>query len=158
MNKQEFFSVSFTHKLKVMVDTSHWFEPKGDIPMELAGLFDFDGFYTMKYLDSSGTTYTDNLWHFKPIVRRLDDIKNSCVQSDFNDGKPFIPIDVMRDLCTCDIDRLFIASWEDLWDDAALLLESAPWKFIQCLAGWHFDLITEECEKFFVSDIFNPYK
>lgn len=92
MNKVQFLSASLPYGLKVSVDTSGWFEPKGKITMQVIGMFDLEGFFTMKYIDGSGAIYTDNLQHFTPIIRHIDTLTQECVQADYNNGEPFIPI------------------------------------------------------------------
>lgn len=122
---------------------------------------------------------------FKPIVRPLSDLTKECVQADYNDGEPFIPLVDLAKLMYNDIswtgsfelvdDRVYFDSYEsfnEFWYDN----ESGEFEVIfkmgigdeqyscnhfkiyQQLLKWHFDLITEDCEKVYVTEEFNPYK
>jgi hypothetical protein len=119
-----------------------------------------------------------------PIVRHLDDLKKECVQAGYNNGEPFIPIvELVKMLEGEDIlvlecnqmahlisvayldpyktiskftynmyDPTFYSNWENTSVPISQL------QLFQQLLKWHFDLITEECERVYVTEDFNPYK
>lgn len=116
----------------------------------------------------------------KPIVRKLDDITKECVQSNYNDGKPFIPmvefakiaypnnkIIFSDELCFIDSELIYDFSFSDAEFKTShfrgsnrmdLIHTPNQLKLLQQLIKWHFDLITEDCEKIYVTDKLNPYK
>lgn len=51
----------------------------------------------------------------------------------------------------------FYDALDALYEDSSRVL-MMPYPFIQLFIKWHFDLITEDCEKVYVTEEFNPYK
>ena len=94
MTKQEFLAASLPYGLK------HQLTEKG--------IFNLDMEYPnsrnncMKIIGTCGEDYdlSDGDWgvgyididEFKPIIRHPDTLTQECIQEDYNDGKPFIPI------------------------------------------------------------------
>lgn len=71
MKKNEFLATSIPHNLIVMEDGTQYS-------------------YCGAYYDMDTSSRTmDNI---KPVIRNINDIVSECVQRDYNDGKPFIPL------------------------------------------------------------------
>ena len=119
-----------------------------------------------------------------PIVRPLSDLTKPIVQADYNGGKSFVPI---VELAKIAFQKLkWDIGFEDgrcclLYSGGARAYEftfsmetlsfycfryrtheacAVPYQseLFQLMYKFHFDLITEDCEKLYVSDEFNPYK
>jgi hypothetical protein len=119
---------------------------------------------------------------FKPIIRHLDTLTKECVQSDYNDGKPFFPIvelaktaypkcnkfDITKDgnvnigqgytfhIYKCDFDcrRGFNGK---TWDYHCFVPNQL--ELFQLLLKFHFWPNKPESEEVvYVSEEFNPYK
>ena len=120
---------------------------------------------------------------FKPIIRPLDSLTKECIQADYNDGKPFIPIvELARYLYdgiswtgnyTLNENHVHFDSYESynefwysvehrcfmtLMNDEDIPVHNQLQLFQQLLK-WHFwPNMPEGEEVVYVSDNFNPYK
>jgi hypothetical protein len=113
-----------------------------------------------RYYDESGNEFED----FKPIVRPLDSLTKECIQSDYNDGKPFFPIKELEGLfpyCNfylLDDNGKTVIGFDNRDYDNDVTIEEMM-LIIQQLIKWHFWLnMPENEEVVYVSDEFNPYK
>lgn len=77
MTKQEFLAASLPYELILLGNYE-----KEEYTAVLGGI------HGKRYYDPSGNEIED----FKPIIRPLDSLTQECVQSDYNGGKPFVPI------------------------------------------------------------------
>lgn len=125
MTEQEFKAVSLPHGLKMFYNHSK---------TEVGFIYNL----TPLTFNDSGS----------PIVRSLEDITKECTQKDYNDGKPFIPIDHIKESQR----HLFFR--EDIKNPLDGLQHSEYMKLLK----WHFDLMDKSCSKVFVSDSVDPYK
>jgi hypothetical protein len=120
----------------------------------------------------------------KPIIRPLDSLTKECIQADYNDGKPFIPIielaklgqsqkdntkyifdewykDGIYYIAKCD-SRKFIFDgdafrYRDIWGNIHMA-QNQMLLFHQLLK-WHFyPNMPENEEVVYVNEEFNPYK
>jgi hypothetical protein len=100
----------------------------------------------------------------KPIVRSLSDLTKPITQANYNEGKEFVPI---VELLKPQIDLTgFTFKWigscvcADWSNNPILSLENLTLRLdqFQLLMKLHFDLITEDCEKVYVTSEFDPYK
>lgn len=157
MTKQEFLSASLQYGLKIK--SPYGFRPNWKESTGIVRVVNLTGDL---YADIENRTFTDD---FIPIVRHISDLTKECVQADYNDGKPFVPI--------VELNKLF-----NPYDGMELVYyinSGLGWRIdssrcntaitfdmmikpIKQLFIWHFDLITEDCEKVYVTDEFNPYK
>ena len=143
MKRNEFLAISLPYGLKI------------------CDYYDFDrfsistlgGIQNGSYYDKEGS----EMENFKSIVRPLDSLTKKCIQADYNDGNPFIPIVELEILSDRGSDHAFLIAWEDRKYDSSLI-ECMPFWMAQMLLKWHFSLITEDCEKVYVTNDFNPYK
>lgn len=132
----------------------------------------------------SKSIYYNNIEDYIPIVRPLSDLTKECVQADYNNGNPFIPI---VELAKIAFQKLkWDIGFENgrcylLYSGGAMAYEftfsietlsfyclrcrtseacAVPYQseLFQLMYKFHFDLITEDCEKIYVTDEFNPYK
>ena len=168
MKKQEFLAMSLPYGLKV-----HRIRVKKDF-------WEFTGERFSSEFHFRDSTYI-------PIVRPLSDLVKECVQADYNDGEPFVPIVELAKIASgisfknyelsdifeittvfgCIKNFIFgINKNLDFYLKTSGLKElretnimiSNQFRLLQQLISWHFDLTTEECEKVYVTDEFNPYK
>jgi hypothetical protein len=146
MTKTEFLSASLPYGLKVKKTVF--------------------GIYELIGKNNSGTylvNYNDWVNDSKiiPVIHPLSDLTKPCVQADYNDGNPFVPIKIML--------NEIIESWAEvglnypndetgLYKDIVSNINYCEYWIIKLLLKWHFDLITEDCEKVYVTEEFNPYK
>ena len=147
MTKQEFLAISLPFHLKVLVDTSHWFEKREPFIAELEGVFNFES-YTVKYLDKSGASYTDNGMRFKPILHPLSSLTKWIEHR----GEKIIPLLELKWNRT-------INGFTKSNIDAAML--SLSLKDAINLIEWHFDIagLIEKGEAIDVNTLKeNPYK
>ena len=116
---------------------------------------------------------------FKPIIRHIDTLTQECVQADYNEGKPFIPIvelgklirngywyldnngatvadkDLFLFLSYTDVDGYFYC--EDL--NNGNLVSVNQLQLFQQLIRWHYWPNKPENEEVvYVTETFNPYK
>lgn len=200
MTKQEFQAMSLPYGLKLMQLRKHYPTPQKDRVVTLDGIADICGllpsviynneiinFYTVFYRVDESTSGSDSDIQFIPIVRPLESLTKECVQKDYNNGKPFVPIVELAKIAEgSDIKILdykqkqsaFGVRYIDRLGDkrvfayhkeaSTFAINSFDYDFFdicmyqlqlfQQLLKWHFDLITEEYEKVYVTDEFNPYK
>jgi len=181
MTKTEFLSASLPYGVKVAFSNST-FDVMG------VGLIGGDHVIGLKPFMS--VTSCLQLEYCYPIIRPISDLTKECVQADYNDGKPFIPIVELAKIEFGDISVIETKSKKNISgirfldedSDTCVLayhyetssfgahverLEKTENEFInvyyqlqlfQHLLKWHFDLITEDCEKVYVTEDFNPYK
>lgn len=90
-------------------------------------------------------------WMFKPLLRNISDLTKPITQKDYNDGKPFVPIERFG--------REFYNSLKKELDitDGKLLIEFLPFGVIQKLLKWHFAIGFEQGEYIEVTNENNPY-
>ena len=104
------------------------------------------------FVKEGGCGYSRTFNESKPVIRHLDTLTQECVQADYNDGKPFIPIVELAWTY-----KAFVHQWNKANTEAALArlrLEDA-----MLLLRWHFwPNKPEDEEVVYVSDEFNPYK
>lgn len=177
MTKQEFISASLPYKLKMK--SPYGFRPNWKESTGIVRVVNLTGDL---YADIENRTFTDD---FIPIVRPLSNLTKEIVQADYNNGEPFVPLVDLAELMYSDIswtgmfklagDRVHFDSYESLnefWYDNEsgefetifkMGTEDVQYpcnhlKIYQQLLKWHFDLITEDCEKVYVTEDFNPYK
>ena len=107
-----------------------------------------------------------------PIIRHLDTLTQKCVQADYNDGKPFIPIVELAKIAFPQYCIKFEDGrvWVDTdWDIMAFSFNGKDFscdndrvsnqlQLFQQLLRWHFSLITDGSEVVYVTEEFNPYK
>lgn len=68
------------------------------------------------YLTRCGRISTANIWnlqgailtHFKPVLRPMSDLCKEITDKDYNDGKPFIPSDHLKELLDGDFEDCLI--------------------------------------------------
>ena len=176
MTKQEYFEISVTNgiKFKSKLDNVDGM-PKSKKIWTCNGmsvLFVDLCLHTMENNDA----YPVRLC--TPIVRHLSDLTKECVQADYNDGKPFIPILELANIASCSTPWTSVSDGSvessngivfyfnensfdfvlyDHWRDFHVSIDFQL-KLFQQLIKWHFDLITEKCSKVYVTEEFNPYK
>lgn len=171
MNKIEFLATSLPHRLKVSY-INVMGKPEG------SHLYDGE-LYHADYIDFTFNTII-------PIVRHMDDLTKPCVQADYNNGKPFIPIVELAKMAGLEElievkkenDKIIAFSWFRNGKKSGLRMDlvyniehkqfnKTLWigeqpvnqlQLFQQLIKWHFDLIDEDCEKVYVNENFNPYK
>ena len=112
---------------------------------------------------------------FKPIIRPISDLTKECIQADYNDGKPFIPIielaksiknsdwEVLKDCCVNEFDDEFYYDETGYFtfDDIELGIKTNinQFQLFQQLLKWHLWPDMPDCEKvIYVTEQFNPYK
>lgn len=154
MTKQEFLSASLPYGLKVTFEADEYNHSIVGVECNYVTLISHFNDYGRAEIQKT-----------IPIVRPLSDLTKECVQTDYNDGKPFVPI--------VELNKLF-----NPYDGMELVYyinSGLGWRIdssrcntaitfdmmikpIKQLLKWHFDLITEDCEKVYVTDEFNPYK
>lgn len=181
MTKIEFLAASLPYGLK------HQLTEKG--------IFNLDMEYPnsrnncMKIIGTCGEDYdlSDGDWgvgyididEFKPIIRHTDTLTQDCVQADYNNGEPFIPIvelgklirngywyldnngatvadkDLFLFLSYTDVDGYFYC--EDL--NNGNLVSVNQLQLFQQLIRWHYwPNMPENEEVVYVTNEFNPYK
>ena len=148
MNKQEFLAANLPHGLKYQtricdaVENNLILEPSA-ISKKGFARFDHGGDWGYEAFDD-----------IKPIVRPFDSLTKECVQADYNEGKPFIPIVEIqkRNDFIHILNNHFVIGVQTIYE-----IDELPTWVTQLLLKWHFDLITENCEKIFVTEEFNPY-
>ena len=112
------------------------------------------------------------------VVRNIFDLTKPIVQANYNYGKPFVPIvelakiaNIVPDIQSSDTKILKSAIWIDGYElhfiDADFALFNSggdeigvgnQLQLFKQLMVWHFDLITEKCDKVYVTEYFDPYK
>ena len=96
MNKKEFLAASLPYGLKCMyigtdgVRKSNLNFDSDDYsyPTQLIGIIEHCHYFK----DVGNDMELIEEHKFKPIIRPLDSLTKECVQSDYNEGKPFVPI------------------------------------------------------------------
>ena len=137
MNKIEFLSASLPYGLKVKLKNSY---RKEEILPPI-----YDNFKL--YMLGRGETRL-----FVPIIRHLDTLTQECVQADYNDGKPFIPIVKLGWTY-----KEFVHQWSASNTEASLAFLS--FDDAMQMIKWHFWPNMSEIEDVvYVTDKFNPYK
>lgn len=144
MTKQEFLSASLPYGLKVTFEADEYNHSIVGVECNYVTLISHFNDYGRAEIQKT-----------IPIVRPLSDLTKECVQADYNDGKPFVPI--------VELAKIDGGIWKN--GDRIMFrlqpvddISEIPFSCCQQLFKWHFDLITEDCEKVYVTDEFNPYK
>lgn len=170
MTKQEYLAMSLPYRLKVQYD--------GD-----ENIHNLSGIEWNEQLAHLGDEEYNwwNLSNAKPIVRPLDDIIKPTFQPDYNDGLSFIPLAELAKashIIALNIDKVYadfpvmvaesttqqiryIFDGQAFWFQngfGSVCQTNHQIKVFQLLLKWHFDLITEDCERVYVSEEFNPYQ
>lgn len=169
MNKQEFLAASLPYDLQLMVLYQDSQECSN-----LKRIKTLTGYSTEKspqaqmgYFAKLG--YDTNVefrgeCSIKPIIRPISDLTKECVQADYNDGKPFIPIEHLHKNFPCynfymltEDDKPVIGVDNADGDNDMIICDMV--KIIEQLLKWHFwpDMPEGE-EVVYVSESFNPYK
>ena len=90
MNKIEFLAASLPYGLMFFYKGSDG-DFKGDTLKD-----DYNQLETLSIIGSSGYCQDEKGNEiddqFKPVIRHIDTLDKECVQADYNDGKPFIPM------------------------------------------------------------------
>lgn len=168
MTKQEFLTASLPYELILLGNN-------GDEEYTAV----LGGIQSKRYYDPSGNEIED----FKPIIRPLDSLTQECVQADYNNGKPFIPIVELAKLGLSKIDSkvytfdkwynegdFYIAEcsgskrlvfdgnsfwYQNGW--GSISIPQNQFQLFQQLLKWHFWLNMPEGEEVvYVSENFNP--
>lgn len=152
MNKQEFLTASLPYGLKCIdtydcVWTIHPYKDALDTLRDNEHL-SFENF--IKENEHSPCTH-------RLIIRPLDSLVKECVQADYSNGKPFIPIEMLRVEIGSGWCDAFEQALEALCEDKSRIL-MMPYPFIKLFLKWHINLMDEGIEVVNVTDEFNPYK
>jgi hypothetical protein len=160
MTKKEFMAFSLPYKVSFRIEYGTTNQPIGDYLLT--------GCYDSGVID--GVNYNANVKtdKYKPIIRHISDITKPCVQADYNNGEPFVPISELKKICygleyttynsNCENEELFIiSSCGGQSDDYFYFSEYI--KAFMMLISWHFwpDMPEGE-EVVYVTEEFNPYK
>ncbi|MGJ7024950.1 hypothetical protein [Petrimonas sulfuriphila] len=176
MTKTEFLSASLPYGLKLK--SPYGFRPNYKETTDRVGVVRLTG---NMYADIENNTFRED---FIPIVRTLSDLTKECVQADYNDGKPFVPIVELAKIAfkklkwdigfengrcyllysggamayefTFSFETLSFYCFRCRTHEASVVPYQS--ELFQLMYKFHFDLITEDCEKVYVTDEFNPYK
>lgn len=148
MNKIEFLSASLPYGLKLM---------------DKFGICDMIGLEINECLFHASQSEYDwySIYIFTPIVRPISDLTKECIQADYNDGKPFVPIYHIDRLfgkhinINCDLSgNIYIRG---KYDSGITVNDIMP--IFKQLLKWHFWPDMPEGENVvYVSETFNPYK
>ncbi len=121
--------------------------------------------------------------HIIPILRPLSDLTKPIVQENYNGGKEFVPIVELAKIAWSEpllkkyeifnlgVKYIFDGDVHtfEFWNYTNsfhltritprqdFMLIDNQLQLFQLLFKWHFDLITEDCEKVYVTDGWNPY-
>ena len=197
MTKQEFLAASLPYNLKCQYcgvisydidcdgdDVNHQYGNKVALLKELR-------FYKKYWIAKCGVKSMalkrfNNGDGLLPIIRPLDSLTKECVQSDYNDGKPFIPIVELAKMCDVRVkcfrdfkvetehfaygckskDNLFWYNSNGAFQYSVvtntkehILAIRNQLELFQQLLKWHFwPNMPESEEVVYVSENFNPYK
>lgn len=173
MTKQEFLAASLPYGLKLMQLRKHYPTPQKDRVVTLDGIADICGllpsviynneainFYTVFYRVDESTSGSDSDIQFIPIVRSLNTLVKECVQKDYNNGKPFVPIVELLKNSSFDTSKMSeeeIMSFVKVYSNTDLIALNDLPLYLQ----WHFDLFggIESGEAIDVNTLdINPYK
>lgn len=136
--------------------------------------------YPYSYIDMNNQFNVNSPIIRLPIVRKIDDITKLIIQDDYNNSEPFIPIvEILkineksyyeskqensryREIEYSDI-GFHVKAWFKYNAGKQFTIykndfNNYPTWVTTMLLKWHFDLITEDCKKVYVSEEFNPYK
>lgn len=115
---------------------------------------------------------------FKPILFTTSALKNPIQIASYNNGEPFVPIDLINDelnkRITCDVTilfnyyfynyRIFLCRGEhdyyeevEIWNDENHFLNCPLW-IVDLLKKWHINYRLSPDQFIEVTDSFNPYK
>lgn len=109
--------------------------------------------------DKSGLGYS-NIEELTPYFRSFDQLTKECVQADYNDGKPFVPVEWFENENNCEIDYFADnLQVKMLFNDGNICdLELLPFGLVKQLLKWHFAIGFEKGEYIEVTDENNPYE
>ena len=178
MTKQEFLAASLLCGLKCEL-LDYKSDYVGEQYGTLNGLYPYANeiYFTFKSRDVAGKTMENII----PIIRPIDALTKECIQADYNDGKPFVPI---VDLAKMIIDlpdhnpyMQYNSVSAELHTDNSIfiihkdrftLFERDEYRIITCpkqlqlfqqMLKWHFwPNMPENEEVVYVNENFNPYK
>lgn len=155
MNKQEFLSASLPYGVKFKI--REW------STNQKSGIYKLAGIYETGVVN--GFNYDNHVTTDKhiPIIRPLSDLTKECVQADYNNGEPFVPIVELERLFEgfrfCILDNMGVTELEfhDCTCSDVTIQDVIP--LFQQLIKWHFwPSMPEGEEVVYVSESFNPYK
>ena len=160
MTKQEFLSASLPYRLRSKSKASNNL-------YEVIGMTCYNlNLVRIKPLTPEGRDFPMTLEDIIPIVRPFDSLTKECIQADYNDGKPFVPIVELEklfpnfNLNLLDDNGKDVIGFDNLdMDNDMTICDIIP--IIQMLLKWHFwpDMPEPEGEGvLYVTDKFNPYK
>lgn len=176
MTQKEFLSASLPYGLQI------YYEWDGEIAIKLVGLsynYEHMIYLELKHPHKRETDISLIKFAGKPIIRPLSDLTKKCVQADYNDGKPFVPIVELAKMVTNisgyklvnrelgyvlqvkDREFLYHSGTNSFNFFIGSLKEIVPYQLqlFQQMIRWHFwpDMPDGE-EVIYVTDEFNPYK
>ena len=109
-----------------------------------------------------------------PIIRHLDTLTQECVQADYNDGKPFIPIVELANMSfdfknfkyidgecvgSTGYEKVYFCLHKNGYFDSSYFKVKNQLQLFQHLLKWHFWPNKPEGEEVvYVTSEFNPYK
>jgi hypothetical protein len=160
MNKIEFLAASLPYKLECRLKHDYAFTSLNCL---LTGIYvDNDDLYVnLGVYDGDDLSY--DLKNAIPIIRHLDSLTQECVQDDYNNGEPFIPIVELAKMAVNGTEDFIENSIQSIYyfidNKNFSRMEFLPFVIIQQLLKWHFwPAMPDGEEVVCVSDDFNPYK
>jgi hypothetical protein len=167
MTKQEFLSASLPYGLAIKNSKEYDFV-KGIDECEVTSLF------------RGNLTNIYSVEEVVPIIRHSSDLTKPCVQVDYNNGEPFVPIIELTKITGINIFKpkvyhdnfdygiegrfynfyLRIPEWDFTYTDGYEFYGiSNQFRIFQQLLKWHFWIDMPESEEVvYVTEEFNPYK
>ena len=124
MKKIEFLAASLPYGLKLQFKEREEKYCRKQVIGTLGGIYS-DGI--IGCFDTVNSTPTK----FKPIIRPIDSLTKECVQADYNDGKPFIPI--------VELAKRAMEEFGEKCEDNGNIHSGANWVSI-FLNDWHFGI------------------
>jgi hypothetical protein len=154
MNKIEFLSASLPYGLKNTVVKPYDYTIIG---LNLGS----EPFISMNR-ESTGDVHTNFFDKCIPIIRHLDSLTQECVQADYNNGEPFIPIVELAKMAVNGTEDFIENSIQSIYyfidNKNFSRMEFLPFVIIQQLIRWHFwPAMPEGEEVVYISETFNPY-
>ena len=161
MNKQEFLAASLPYGLKCITNICSGQDKNLILP--IMGINHIKDNYTIRFYTNGeyGDCFLEDVI---PIIRPIDSLTKECVQADYNDGKPFIPMKELERLfpyCNyylLDDNGSTVIGFDNRDYDNDVTIEDMI-TVTQQLLKWHFWPNMPEGEAVvWVTDEFNPYK
>jgi hypothetical protein len=144
MNKLEFSSANLPYRMYVKINPNTTNQKSGDYL--LVGVYDSGVIECVNY---DNRIKTDKYIH---IIRNLSDLTKECVQADYNDGKPFVPIVELAKYIFEEVNVLRIKNDEDISG-----VKFIDYEYNTCVFVYHYKLnsfcahIEHEVEKYFIN-------